>query len=255
MTAEEIVRRRDELAASRGPWRSDNLRLAAGVFTIGEDVDGNAARVRRTVQTVLDLSAFRKNSLRVLDLGCGEGGAALELGKQGFEVVGIEGRPAAAEKAEFAREALALNSVSIVQADVRRLSVEEYGYFDVVLAIGLLDRLDAPAVFELLKQVGAVCTGFALIEAELAERPRATHEIDGVAFRGAPGREQGFLLTRTSMLALLARSGFTSIAETLDPVAASGTPCFAAWKGRRAALLTIPQANAVVPRGWTEESP
>jgi hypothetical protein len=64
--------------------------------------------------------------------------------------------------------------------------------------------------------------------------------------------EPSFLLTRPSMLGLLARSGFTSIVETLDPRAPDGTPCFAAFKGRRAALYTAPQANAVLPPGWSD---
>jgi SAM-dependent methyltransferase len=276
MTQDEIARRRDEIAAARGPWRYDNLRLAPGVFTIAEQTRGNEARVRRAVQTVLDLALARRKSLRILDLGCGEGGLALELGKQGAEVVGIEGREALAEKAEFAREALGLRRVSIVEGDVRRLSVEEYGFFDVVLALGILDRLDAPAVFEVVRLMGAACTGFALIEAQLAPRARATRVGDGIAYRGAPRREHeagasraerlaatersldnehSFLLNRASMLDLLARAGFTSIAETLDPAAEADTPCFAAFKGRRAALLTVPQANALTPRGWGSAQP
>jgi SAM-dependent methyltransferase len=275
-TPEEIAQRRDEIAAARGPWRSDNLRLAPGVFTIAEEANGNEARIRRAVQTVFDLAGSRGKSLRIVDLGCGEGGLALELGKQGAEVVGIEGRGALVEKAEFAREALGLRRVSIVHGDVRRLSVEEYGFFDVVLALGILDRLDAAAVFQVVRRMGAACTGFALIEAQLAPRARATRMADGVSYRGASRREHAagasrverlaatersldsehsFLLTRASMLALLARAGFTSIAETLDPAAAEDTPCFAAFKGRRAALLTVPQANALTPRGWGEAQP
>ena len=276
MTPEEIARRRDAIAAERGPWRADNLRLAKTLYTIGEGVSGNEARVRRVVQTVHDLAASRIKGLRILDLGCGEGGFALELGKQGAEVLAIEGRAALAEKAEFAREALGLRQVSIVRGDVRRLSAEEHGFFDVVLVLGILDRLDAPAVFDLAKRVGLVCKGFALVEARLAARPRASHVSHGIVFRGAPRREhaaaasredrlaavdrsldneQSFLLTRASMLSLLAWSGFTTIAETLDPDAAEDVPCFAAFKGRRVALQTAPQANASLPPGWGEARP
>jgi SAM-dependent methyltransferase len=276
MMPEEIARRRDEIAAHRGPWRADNLLLARNVYTMGEGAQGQEARVRRAVQTVLDLSASRVKGLRILDLGCGEGGFALELGKQGAEVVAIEGRAALAEKAEFARDALGLRHVSIVRGDVRRLSAEEHGFFDVVLALGILDRLDAPAVFDVAKRVGSVCKGFVLVEARLAARPRASHLSDGIVFRGAPRREhaatasraerlaaveqsldneQSFLLTRRSILSLLARSGFTSIAETLDPDAAEDAPCFAAFKGRRVALQTAPQSNAVLPPGWGEAQP
>jgi len=258
MTPEEILRRRDEIVARRGPWRAHNLRLAKNAYTMGEGLLGNEARVRRAVQTVLDLAAARIKQLRILDLGCGEGGLALELGKQGAEVVAIERRVDLAEKAEFAREALGLRHVAILQGDVRRLSPEEHGFFDVVLALGILDRLEPPALFDVAKRVAAVCKGFALVEARLAARPRASHVHDGIVFRGAArtlDNQPSFLLTRASMLSLLARSGFTSIAETLDPDAASDTPCFAAFKGRRAALQTAPQVNAVLPAGWGEAQP
>jgi len=273
MTPEEIAGRRDELVARHGPWRVHNLQLARHVFTMGAGVVGQDLRVRRAVQTVCDLSGSRLKGLRILDLGCGEGGFALELGKQGAEVVAIEGRPALVEKAEFAREALGLRNVAIVRGDVRRLSAEDYGFFDVVLALGILDRLDAPPVFDLAKRLGSVCKGFALIEARLAARPRATHVFDGIAFRGAPQREhpaaasraqrlastdrsldneRSFHLTRASMLNLLVRSGFSSIAEALDPEDVEDSPWFAAFKGRRVALSSSPQVNAVVPPAWRE---
>jgi SAM-dependent methyltransferase len=258
MTPEAVLRRRDEIVAASGPWRADNLRLSRNVYTIGDGAEGSEARVRRAVQTVLDLAAVRVKELRVLDLGCGEGGFALELGKQGAEVVAIERRAALAEKAEFAREALGLRHVTILTEDVRRLSPEEHGFFDVVLALRILDRLDARALFDVAKRVASVCKGFALVETRLAARPRASHVSDGVVFRGATRSvddETSFLLTRSSMLSLLARSGFTSIVETLDPHAPEDAPCFAAFKGRRAALHTAPQANAVLPPAWEDARP
>jgi hypothetical protein len=151
-----------------------------------------------------------------------------------------------------------LHHVSIVHGDARRLSPEEHGFFDVILALGILDRLDVPALFDVAKRIGAVCKGFALVEAQLAARSRASHVDGNVVFRGAPrsaGGEHVFLLTRASLLSLLARCGFTSIAETLDPNATEDAPCFAAFKGRRVALNTAPQANAVPPPGWESARP
>ena len=276
MTPEDVARRRDEIVALHGPWRVHNLLLARNVTTMGEGVEGQDTRVRRAIQTVSDLTSARFKGLRVLDLGCGEGGFALELGKQGAEVVAIEGRAALVEKAEFVREALGLRNVSIVRGDVRRLGAEDYGFFDVVLALGILDRLEVPAVFDVAKRVGSVCKGFALIEARLAVRPRAKHEFEGLVLRGAPHREhpaassraqrlvstersldneRSFFLTRASMLSLLVRSGFSSIAEALDPEAAEDRPWFTAFRGRRVALLTAPQANAVSSPGWGEAEP
>ena len=258
MTPEEIRKGRDDIVASRGPWRSDNLRLAKNVFTIGEGEAGREARVRRAVQVVADIARSRLSGLRVLDLSCGEGGLALELGKDGAEVVAFEGQAALAEKASFARDALGLHHVTIVRGDVRRLSPEEHGFFDVILALGVLDRLDAPAVFEVAAKLGSVCKGFALVEARIVPRARATREGNGILYRGSPRSRDGepsFLLTRASMLSLLTRSGFTSIVETLHPEAEAGVPCFAAFKGRRVALQTAPQANAVPPTEWGDASP
>ena len=258
MTPAEIGERRDEIVARRGPWRADNLRLAKGIFTIGEGAAGSEARVRCTVQAVADIASRRLPGLRVLELACGEGGLALEFGKQGAEVVAIEARAALAEKAEFAREALGLHQVTILRGDPGRPSPEVHGYFDVVLALGVLDRLDAPEVLDVATRLGAVCKGFALIEARLAARARSTRQSRGIVLRGAPRSRDGvssFLLTRASMLSLLARSGFTSIVETLRPEADSAAPCFAAFKGRRVALQTAPQANAVLPPSWDGGEP
>jgi len=254
MTPDEIAQRRSEIVKAHGPWRSDNLRLAAGVHTIGEGARANEARVRRVLQHVIDFAAKPVKGLRVLDLGCGEGGFALELGKQGAEVVAIDASAAEVEKAAFARDALGLSRVTVLRGDARRVSPEEHGYFDVVLALGLIDRLDAPPLFEVAKRIGAVCKGFTLVEARLAARARASRESDGTTFRGAPRSVDGrpsFLLTRESMLGLFARSGFTSLVETLDPEQDAGVPCFAAFKGRPVALVTAPQANAVPWPAWS----
>jgi len=152
MTPEEIGRRRDEIVESRGPWRHDNLRLAKNVYTMKEGAPGREARVRLALQWVADLTGSPLPKLRVLDLACGEGGFALELGRQGAEVVALEANAASAEKASFARDALGLHRVTVLRAEARRVSPEEHGFFDVVLALGILERLDAPALFEVAKQ-------------------------------------------------------------------------------------------------------
>ena len=273
MTRAEIIEARDEIIRRSGPWRRHDIRLADGVHTIGDGISPETARVRRIVQQVRDLAGGHLRGLRVLDLGAGEGGFAIELGAQEADVVALEGREPLAEKAEFAREVLGLTRVSIVREDVRRLSAERHGFFDVVLALRILEHLDAPAVFELLRRIGSVCKGFALLETRLAATTRATREFEGMIVRGAPRREHattasrrqrlarldgsldnehGFLLTRPSLLGLIARSGFTTVGEVLAPDGDPEHPCFAAIKGRRVALATMPQANASPPSPWPE---
>jgi|KBSSwiStaDraftv2_1062776.scaffolds.fasta_scaffold15714_7 SAM-dependent methyltransferase len=255
MTPEEIGRRRDEIVESRGPWRHDNLRLAKNVYTMKEGAPGREARVRLALQWVADLTGSPLPKLRVLDLACGEGGFALELGRQGAEVVALEANAASAEKASFARDALGLHRVTVLRAEARRVSPEEHGFFDVVLALGILERLDAPALFEVAKRMAAVCKRVALIESRVARSGRGVRELEGIAYRGAEkqaGGQTSFLLTRESTLGLLSRYGFTSIVQMMEPDADGARPCFAAFKGRRVSLQTAPQANAEVPRSWAE---
>lgn len=79
---------------------------------------------------------------RVLDLGCGVGHVAQELGKRGCSVWGIEGDPAAAKLAEG-------HCVEVAVADldtITRLPYETQT-FDVVLLLDILEHLKRPDLF------------------------------------------------------------------------------------------------------------
>jgi SAM-dependent methyltransferase len=258
MSPDEIGRHRDEIVARRGPWLHDNLRLAKDVYTMKEGARGREGRVRAALQRIADVMGSPFSKLRVLDLACGEGGYAVELGKQGAEVVALEADAASAEKASFARDALGLTRVTVLRAEPRRVTPEQHGFFDVVLALNVLDRLDAPAAFDVVQRMGAVCKRFALIESRLATRSRGWRELEGMAFRGAERTVRGrtsFLFTREATLGLLSRHGFTSIVELMDPDANGAAPCFGAFKGRQVSLQTAPQANAELPRSWIAPAP
>lgn len=276
LAADDIARRKEALVARWGAWSTSNMRLAEGLYTIGEGAPGDERRVRRAVQTVRDLAGGTVSGLRILDLGCGEGALALELGRHGADVLALDGRLAHVEKGEFAREVFGIRSVSFVRADARRLSAEEHGFFDIVVALSLLDHLDATDFVGVLHRIAAVCKRFALVESRIVPRARASREAEGFTLRGALRREHpptssraqrlaaldrsldndaSFVPTRLSLLQLLAWSGFTSTAEILDPDASAEAPWLAAFKGRRVALQTAPQANALVPSEWKDPSP
>lgn len=157
-----------ELADRVGPWTAHNIELAPGVFTRAAEPSGEELKLRRIRQLVGDLAPRPVSQLRVLDLGALEGLYGVELALSGAEVVFVEGREASAERIRFAVEALGIERAEVITQDVQNLTRSEHGEFDVVLCIGLLYHLDAPAVFELLEQISSVCRGLLVLDTHIA---------------------------------------------------------------------------------------
>ncbi|HEY0058620.1 MAG TPA: class I SAM-dependent methyltransferase [Flavisolibacter sp.] len=91
-----------------------------------------------------------KSQLRTVDLGCLEGGYAVEFARMGFQSLGIEAREENISKCNYVKQNLNLPNLSFVKDDVRNLP--NYGAFDVTFCYGLLYHLDDPASF--LKTMG-----------------------------------------------------------------------------------------------------
>jgi SAM-dependent methyltransferase len=229
VSATDVERGRAAVVERYGPWTAHNIALPDGTWTMGAPVVGASERnARRILQPVADAVARPLGELRVLDLGALEGLYAIELARQGAEVVAIEGREGNAAKARFAAEALGLERLDVVHADVRSLTRAEHGEFDVVLCLGLLYHLDTPDVFELVRTIASVCRRLAVFETQVALAARETRGWEGREYAGrvyreppAPwssiGNPESFWLTRPSLLNLLADAGFTSVAELLSP--------------------------------------
>jgi SAM-dependent methyltransferase len=194
-------------------------------------------RVERVVQVISDISGDRVSDSRVLDLGCYDGNCAIAVGRLGArEVIGIEGRAENLSPGIAVRDAEGLSQVQLITDDVRSLSVERHGKFDVVLCLGILYHLDAPAVFEFARQVASVCRGYALIETQIGLTRKAREEWEGRRYEGfwypedpsQPGaaldNPRSFWPTKASLLNLLADVGFTSVAEVLSPPVTSLIP-------------------------------
>jgi 2-polyprenyl-3-methyl-5-hydroxy-6-metoxy-1,4-benzoquinol methylase len=153
-----------------GEWTAHNIHLGAGVYTRGPTLFGDEFKLIRATQLIE--SALRRpwSQLRIADLGCGEGLYACEFALRGAHVVGIEGREASIAKARFAKDALSLERLDLIHADVRTLDHARYGSFDVVLCWGLLYHLDTPDVFELVEKMREVCDGVAVIDTHVSFR-------------------------------------------------------------------------------------
>jgi SAM-dependent methyltransferase len=265
MDIDELQRRKAALVERYGPWTAHNIQLRGDVYTMVAGIEGgNELRLRRVVQLVSDLSLKPLERLRVVDLGCLEGLFAVEFARRGADVVGIEAREPNIEKARFAKAALALDNLELVQGDVRTLSRERYGGFDVVLALGIVYHLDAPDVFVFLERLAEVCDGLCVLDTHVTDSSAERFRHEGHTYWGSSYAEpdtsdalaedtlwasldnpRSVVLTRHSLFNALAHAGFTTAFECkLPPILEEpdwGT--FVAVKGRPEPLASAPLLN------------
>jgi SAM-dependent methyltransferase len=177
---------------------------------------------------------------RVVDLGCLEGGFAVEFARAGYDVLGIEARADNYGRCEYVRGQLKLDNLAFVQDDVRNLA--DYGHFDVAFCSGLLYHLDEPAAF--LNLLGKTTTSLLLLHthyAEIEPNPNyglsdlTRHEgLEGRWFQEAPtgewhSREEmealpwaswcnstSFWPLKRQLLMAVQRAGFPIVCEQFD---------------------------------------
>jgi 2-polyprenyl-3-methyl-5-hydroxy-6-metoxy-1,4-benzoquinol methylase len=233
-----LRREKEALELHYGPWTAHNLRLADGLYTIGPTPAGDEIKLRRIVQIASDLSGGDVEGLRILDLACLEGMYALEFARRGATVVAIEGREANIEKARFAARVLGLD-VDFQLGDVRELSRERHGDFDIVLCLGILYHLDADDVAAMVKEIRAVTRNVAIFDTSVARARGETRRFGDLVLHGevivehTPGstpeqrlervwasldNPRAFLPSLPSLLRLLRHSGFPTVLQAHVPV-------------------------------------
>ena len=278
MDLEEIRAARQATVEKHGPWVSHNVALPFGEFTIDATPRGDNHRIVKFLQIVCDVLRRPAYGLRVLDLGSGEGLYALEFAQQNASVVAVEGRADNLARAEFARQALDLTSVQFVLDDVRNVSKERFGIFDVVLCSGLIYHLEAVSAVDLLERMRDMCEGVCIVDTRVALRAEVTVQRSGRSYGGSIYREHqagaseseklssplasldnetSFWFTRHSLANALADVGFSSVMECLIPVPLMLRPdraTFVALCGRR----VHPHneiGRALADRRWPSDQP
>lgn len=172
----------DEVVKKYGAWTAASIFLGNGQYTFMPPfVD---YRLRRFVQIVSDLVPKPFKHLRVLDLACCEGQYAVEFALQGAEVVAIEIRDPHLAKTRFVKDHLRLDNLTLFQDDVRNLSREKYGVFDVVLCSGILYHIDAAHVFGFIKNIAEVCGRMAIFDTFISLNARELVEFEGKSYYG-----------------------------------------------------------------------
>jgi SAM-dependent methyltransferase len=249
----------DEIVREHGPWTAMAIRLADGSYTREPAPD---YRLRRLVQAAQDLVGKPLSQCRVLDLACLEGHYAIEFAMHGAEALGIEGRAASVAKCEFARRNLGLERVRFEQDDVRHLSREKHGVFDIVICSGLLYHLPARDAQALLAAMYETCSRMLIIDTFISLEGRNAVDIAASERRGhyydehLPGEsarererklwasldnDTSFWFTEPSLMNMLAAEGFTSVVDVLEPNM-PGNPrdrkTYVALKGTRATILS-----------------
>jgi hypothetical protein len=192
-----------------------------------------------------------------------EGLFCVELARRGAEVVAVEGRRANVEKIRLAKDALGLDRLELRHEDVRSLSQERHGEFDVVLCLGVLCLLDDRDAFILLTRLHELCRDLLVVEADLATVPDATHEDRGRRYHGtfvsdrpagahpgspesrwtSIGNSRSFRMTAPSLGNALADAGFALVMECTIPAlsyARAGTVTYVALQRAPTEIVSVP---------------
>jgi hypothetical protein len=231
----QIRQRRDEAVRRFGPWFGC-IHLGEKLYTL--DTLHVDTRVRQCLQIASDIVSKPLENVRVLDLACLEGHFGIEFALHGAEVIGIEARDINLHKANFVRDSLSLNNLRLVRDDVRNLSREQYGEFDVILCLGILYHMDTPEAMNLIKNIFECCSRVTIIDTHFSLNGVESYLWNGNSYYGEYWEEhspsatedeqlqnlwssiknvRSFKLTRPSLYNLLHHVGFTSVYECLNP--------------------------------------
>lgn len=259
-----------------GPF-TRQVYLRDGVWTKGDFHPGGDFRLRWHLQLISDLSPCPLSEMRVLDLGCEEGVFGLEFARHGAEVLAVDGRRAHIDRAEFLAKATGVEDrFRALRADVRDLSPDVHGPFDLVLCLGLLYHLDRADLVPFAELMASMCTWATLVQTQIALRQRERLDVDGRAYWGHPYFEhppessaddreaaglaslnntESFWLTRPSLVNLMVDAGYTTVLEHVGPrteLAHDDRVSLLAIRGEPQEVLSSPGAGEYPLPRWDE---
>lgn len=177
---------------------------------------------------------------RIVDLGCLEGGYAVEFARLGMDSVGIEVRQSNFDRCMYVASKVSLPNLKFVQDDV--LNIKKCGRFDVVFCCGLLYHLDKPR--EYLKTLSEVCDRVLILDthyATIEDAPKYKSKLSALdTHEGMVGRwyteydiheltaldekreaswenRLSFWLTKPELFNALFGAGFSSVTDEFCP--------------------------------------
>ncbi len=192
----------------------------------------------RINQIAADFSRKPISESRVLDIASYEGYFSEEFALRGAEVLGVEGRLTNIRRGEERIDLSSLPNLKFVHDDVRNISKEKYGEFDIILCLGLLYHLDSPDCFTLLESIAEMCTGVAIFDTHIGFTRKRKVRHKGNDYWGwqfteydkAPtleeteestwssiGNVKAFWPTKPSLVNAMVDAGFNSVYESQFP--------------------------------------
>jgi SAM-dependent methyltransferase len=128
-------------------FTAHNIRLDDGTLTkpeAGETIDRHPWFL--AAKRILDATCQGpRNNIRLLDLGCLEGGYSVEFARLGYRTVGLDVREANIAACRYVQSRIRMEALEFVQDDA--WNVAQYGEFDATFCCGLLYHLDKPREF------------------------------------------------------------------------------------------------------------
>jgi 2-polyprenyl-3-methyl-5-hydroxy-6-metoxy-1,4-benzoquinol methylase len=143
-------------------FTAHNIRLDNGTLT-KQDVSFSMeaypwlVSARRILDTVFPGD---KRGFRLADLGCLEGGYAVEFARMGFQVLGLEVRESNIAACRYVKAHTNLPNLDFVQDNA--WNIAKYGTFDAIFCCGLLYHLDRP--YKFLRVLSAVTRRLVIVQ-------------------------------------------------------------------------------------------
>ena len=187
---------------------------------------------------VLDaLFPGNKSGLRLVDLGCLEGGFAVEFARMGFEVLGIDVRESNIAICNYVKKRVNLPNLEFITDDCKNIA--KHGKFDATFCSGLLYHLDKPREFlEILsqdtKRVLILQTHFATNRVQISRRllQRLPPPVRRVITKALADRVDEYSLSRICFNEGLAGRWYTEFGSD-EAFSNREASRWAAWDNRR----------------------
>lgn len=227
----------------------------------------NGVKVRRIMQIVRGLATKPMDELSVLDLACGEGVYAIETALRGARVLAVDARTDRMNDGIRIAKDLGLTNLRFEQNDVRKITVESHGEFDIVYCLGMLYHLDVPDAFHVLENLHEMCRDWLVIDTHFSRNAQQQAAHKGRTYQGTKVREHedsdsdsvrkskllmsidntfSFQFSKESLTRLLTEIGFSLVFECHgppEPFKPENRITLVAGKGQPVTISTYPWVN------------